>query len=208
MINDYRNTKYCPKLANLGKKKKNVEKAVKNNHKRAVDMHCYISDNAKRYKRLFAGAYNNKCAYCGVSLDVLGLTEFEIDHIIPKSSARFKTKADAGYMDNLTLACYNCNRKKDDFDIGDQDRYKVNPDGVDICNSFTRNEDYYIKISESCLNDPSVHAFYDKIGFGEQVHRLDYLLINMIGLREYLKGQSTMYMKLNQAIELIRKKRG
>lgn len=142
---------------------------------------------------LFIEAYNGKCPYCGVSLEIIGWRQFEIDHFIPKESSRFTTKAQAGKIENLVLACYDCNRSKSDIELADEDYYKVNPDGPDICKSFVRDEDYYIRISENFSADDAVNRFYNQLGLGRQIHRIDYLLMNMRGLRDRVKDKPSLY---------------
>lgn len=107
MDDDYRNTLYCPKLTDLSSKKDFVKNAILKEHPCTKDMHRYISNNSKPFKKDFVKAYNGKCAYCGVSIDIISLDKFEIDHIIPKKAERFeKSKANAGYIENLALSCY------------------------------------------------------------------------------------------------------
>ena len=207
MISDYRNTKYCTPLCDLESKKDKVRLAVLKEHPKAKDMHVYISKNDLDFKRQFVEAYNGKCSYCGVSIDIIGWKQFEIDHFIPKESVRFKSKADAGYIQNLVLACYDCNRSKSDFELPDKDINKVNPDKAEISNVFIRDDDYYIRINNDYLKDEAVCSFYSKIGLENQIHRLDYLLLNMRGLRDSLKDKPEIYILLNEAIELIMKKR-
>jgi len=58
------------------------------------------------------------------------------------------------------------------------------------------------------LEDESVKAFYIKLGFDRQVRRLDYLLVNMYGLRDSVeKNKPEIYVQLNKAIELIKRSR-
>lgn len=207
MDDDYRNTKYCPKLSDLKKKKEKVKEAVLQKHPRAKDMHTYISDNRSCYKQQFIEAYNGKCPYCGVTLAIIGWKQFEIDHFIPKDSSRFSSKVQAGSIENLVLACYDCNRSKSSLELSDEELYKVDPDGPDICRSFFRDEDYYIRISEDFSTDDAVNQFYKQLGLDRQIHRLDYLLMNMRGLREKLKGKPLAYTHLTEAIEMLQQKR-
>lgn len=207
MGDDYRNTKYCPTLDNLAEKKQDVKNSILAVHSRAIDMHRYISDNDKSFKQAFVQAYNAKCAYCGVPLENISWNLFEIDHFIPQTDGRFKYKSEAGYIENLVLSCFNCNRAKGDFVIPDKDHYKVHPDGSDVCNTFVRDDDYYIRLSDASLGDASVEAFYERLCLGNQMHRLDYLLMNMRGLRDSLKDKPSAYVLLNQAIELMKSKR-
>lgn len=207
MSDDYRNTKYCPELTDIADRKLRVKQAVLEEFPRAKDMHKYISQNNLRYKPMFVEAYNGKCSYCGVPLSIIGLKLFEIDHFIPKNSSRFTTKSDAGYVENLVLACFDCNRSKSDLELADENLYKVNPDGPDICKSFYRDDDYYIRISKDFTDDEAVKTFYRQLRLDSQTHRLDYLLVSMRGLRDKLKDNSPAYIQLNEAIELMQQKR-
>ena len=207
MADDYRNTKYCPELSKLLERKDTVKQAVLRDHPRARDMHKYISNNSLCYKQSFVEAYNGKCSYCGVSLEIIGWKQFEVDHFIPKDSTRFSTEAQAGYIENLVLACYDCNRSKSDLDLADEECSKVYPDGPDICKLFVRDENYYIRINEEYSKDETVIRFYHQLGLDRQIHRLDYLLMNMLGLRDELKDKPSVYVQLNKAIELLKQKR-
>lgn len=207
MSDDYRNTKYCPTLSDLIGKKERVKQAILCEHPRVKDLHPYISKNSLCFKQQFIEAYNGKCPYCGVHCDIIGWRQFEIDHFIPQKSSRFTTKAQAGKIENLVLACYDCNRSKSDIELADEDYYKVNPDGSDICKSFVRDEDYYIRISKDFSADEAVKRFYSQLGLGRQIHRIDYLLMNMRGLRDKIKHNHSLYVQLNEAIELLMKKR-
>ena len=46
--------------------------------------------------------HGRKCFYCGKTV-----SKFEVEHMIPK------TRGGSNRIDNLTLACHNCNQKKD-----------------------------------------------------------------------------------------------
>ena len=56
MADDYRNSKYCPKLTDLTKKKNDVKDSVSSKHPRAQDMHTYISNNNEPFKQQFIEA--------------------------------------------------------------------------------------------------------------------------------------------------------
>ena len=205
MIEDYKNTKYCSKLEKLAEKKKAVKERILIEHSRAEDMHTYVS---KDYKTDFLKAYNWKCAYCGVSIDIISIGMFEIDHFIPKSSAQFNnSKAKAGYIENLVLSCQFCNRRKGNIELPTEDHDKINPDGTGICKSFIRDDEYYIKISDEFSNNKSVQAFYNGLNLGSSLHRIDYLLMNMRGLIEKVGTSSPAFGGLSIAIDLLQKKR-
>lgn len=208
MADDYRNTKYCPKLTDLCNKKNTVRDAVLAKHSRAQDMHTYISKNDEPYKQQFIEAYNGKCAYCGVSTEIIPWKMFEIDHFIPKEADRFgNSKAKAGYIENLVLSCYYCNRGKSDFECSDEEHHKVHPDYTDILDSFVRDNEYYIRISDDMKDDKTVSSFYHMADLGNQIHRIDYLLMNMRGLSKKIEDKHPAYEKLMAAIDLLQHKR-
>lgn len=208
MVDDYRNTKYCPELTDLNNKKKAVKKAILSEHPWAKDMHTYISKNDEPFKQQFVEAYNGKCAYCGVSTEIIPWKMFEIDHFIPKDSDRFgKSKAKAGYIENLVLSCYDCNRAKSNLECPNSDLHKINPDSSDILNSFIRDDEYYIRISDAMRDDETVNQFYERLELGNQLHRIDYLLMNMRGLCKRITDKHSAYGKLMSAIDLLQHKR-
>lgn len=206
MERDYRNTKYCPKLERITEKKDVVKKHIQDEHKRAKDMHNFICKNDGSYKEEFMKAYNLKCAYCGASIAFIPKRSFEIDHFLYKESSRFSKKSDAGYIENLVLSCNYCNNKKKDFDIPDGYIDKLHPDKNGISTCFERDKDFYITISDSSRNDAVINAFYKKIEFGSELRRLDYLLLNLIGLKNQLQkvdGMGDVYKKLDAMAELL-----
>ena len=83
-------------------------------------MHSSISNNSQKFKIEFIKAYNGKCAYCGASIDLIKKSEFEIDHFLYEKAPVFATKKDAGYIDNLILACHDCNHNKNAFWVDEE----------------------------------------------------------------------------------------
>lgn len=208
MTDDYRNTKYCPRLTDLNEKKSTIKDSILSDHARAKDMHTYISKNDEPYKQQFIEAYNGKCAYCGVSTEIIPWKMFEIDHFIPKEAKRFEnSKAQAGFIENLVLSCYYCNRSKRDFECSDAEHYKIHPDYAGILDTFVRDNEYYIRISDDMKDDNIVNSFYQKADLGNQLHRIDYLLMNMRGLSRKIMDKHPAYEKLIAAIDLLQHKR-
>lgn len=207
MIDDYRNTQYCQKLGDISKKKEVVKSTILAKHPKENDLHKYISRNYEPFKKQFVEAYNGKCSYCGVSIDIISLKMFEIDHFIPQKSDCFASKADAGYIENLVLACYNCNRAKRDFKCPEADLQKVHPDGTGITSSFVRGDDYCIRINDKMKEDETVIKFYKQVNLDNPIHRLDYLLMNMRGLSKKIEDNHPSYGVLMKAIELLQQKR-
>lgn len=208
MVNDYRNTKYCPSLGEIRNKKNEVKTAILMAHSKAKDMHTFVSKNDSSFKKSFVEAYNGKCAYCGVSTDIISWKMLEVDHFIPKDSKRFEgSKAAAGYIENLVLSCYDCNRAKKAFELPDSENHKIHPDSEEIISSFIRDDNYYIQIQEKMIEDLTVNKFYKQLNLGSQIHRIDYLLMSMIGLRRKLSDKHSAYSKLGDTIIALQKKR-
>lgn len=207
MNKDYRNTKYCSNLSNLMQEKNNLKNTILSFYPNAIDMHRYISSNSNGYKLLFMKAYNFKCAYCGVSIELLPKNSFQIDHFLCRSSSKFKTKKDSGYIENLVLACSECNHNKGDFNINSPYDICLHPDNDDIKRVFYRDDDYYIRVSSEYLNDNIVLDFYNKLNFLSEMRRLDYLLISLIGFQSEYKNDYKMYCGLGKIINILRIKR-
>ena len=205
MVDDFRATIYCAPIKDLGMKKQLVVGNIKTAHPRAKDMHAYISLNKDSYKTEFMKAYNFKCAYCGASIDILSREMFEIDHFIYEKS--FGKKSDAGSIENLVLACHTCNNKKKALPLPMEDREFLHPDTDKIKQTFKRDEQYYIIISDELMANETVKLFYKKLGLEGEIHRLDYLLMNMIGLQRTLEDKFEAYSVLGQAIDRLRLKR-
>lgn len=207
MFNDYRNTKYDLSFTDLKLKKANVEELVKKTHPRSEDMHKYISVNGEQFKKEFLKAYNGKCAYCGVSIDIIPFSQFQIDHFVFQKSTEFSSKKEAGSIDNLVLACGNCNHNKSNFFVPIEEREHLHPDNVYICKTFIRDDNFYIKIDNSEISNEVVKEYYKKLKLDLEIHRLDYLLMSMIGLQKKLSDNHPAYLMLGQAIDLLKSKR-
>ncbi len=207
MDDDYRNTRYCPALKAVKAGKRNVEECIKKDYPRAVDMHAYISVNNRPYKKAFMAAYNYKCAYCGISTDLIRKDAFEIDHYLYEKSKRFASKKAAGYMDNLVLACHDCNHKKSSCEISEENHDRLYPDGEEIKDTFYRDDLYYIRISEGASDNQQVVDFYNQLQMGSEIHRLDYLLMSLIGLQRKQEGNAEIYTEIGKIIDALKKKR-
>ena len=126
MENDYRNTMFCPKLEDINNKKEKLNEEITKEHTRAKIIYNQIKDKDNVYKVKFMKIYNYKCSYCGNSIDNISSNLLEIDHYICESS--FKSKEVAGKIENLVLACYDCNRAKSNFLIKNKYKDILNPD--------------------------------------------------------------------------------
>jgi len=189
------------------RKEKNLLKIIRIKHPGAKDIHRIISSNDSEYKDDFMRVYSCKCAYCGISIDLISRTNFEVDHFICATSKRFPSKSDAGYIDNLVLACHDCNHDKGSFEISDEKFNDLFPDGEGIKKTFIRDSDYYIKISQEKEKDKLINDFYNKLNLGSEIHRIDYLLMNMLEMKSCLSEQPEALLDLLESIELLRTKR-
>ena len=130
------------------------------------------------------------------------------DHLtIYEKSKRFAGKADAGYIENLVLACHNCNHDKSSFEFPDEKYNDLYPDEEEIKKTFIRDDDYYIKVADEKETDIIVKAFYEKLHLGSEIHRIDYLLMSMMGLQENIKDNPEACSQLGKAIKKLHTKR-
>lgn len=206
-MEDYRKTKYCKPLDGIQERKAKVRQSVLADHPGAVDMHKYVSDNSEKYKMEFMEAYNFKCAYCGASIHLIPIGSFEVDHYINQKSDRFSTKKDAGDINNLVLACHDCNHSKNAFPITEENEEDLNPDKENILSNFCRDDMFYIKPTEHGKNNQNVTCFYERLHLGSEIHRIDYLVMSMIGLEEELKTKGVEHVELLKAINILKNKR-
>lgn len=206
-MEDYRRTKYCKPFDGIEERKKKVKQSVLKDHPKAKDMHTYISNNSTKYKLEFMEAYHFKCAYCGVSIDLIPKATFEIDHFVNQKSERFDSKKDAGTIENLVLACHDCNHSKNDFEVSESNEDDLNPDKDGIVSNFSRDAMYYIVLSESGMTKQSITSFYEKLHLDSEIHRIDYLVMSMVGLQRVLKEKGKEYAELSNAINILKSKR-
>ncbi|KAF5052922.1 MAG: HNH endonuclease [Sedimentibacter saalensis] len=204
MVDDYRNTEYCPILTEISSKKSALKKKICEEHPRIRILYNQVKNKDSCYKSQFMQIYNHKCSYCGNSIENIGTVLFEVDHYICESS--FVSKEEAGKIENLVLACYDCNRSKSDYLIKDEYIETLNPDFEKIKDVFCRDELYYINISDEYKEDQFIIDFHNKLKLGYQTRRLDYLLMNIRGLCEKLDGNPKVE-KLNVALRKLQKKR-
>ena len=134
-------------------------------------------------------------------------SEFEIDHFLYEKASIFDTKKDAGHMDNLILSCHDCNHNKSSFWIDIEWIDMLCPDGKKIKEVFIRDELYYIRINDMYNEETIIHEFYDKLQLGSELHRLDYLLMNIIGLKRLCEENKELYSGLGKIFDIIKQKR-
>ena len=204
ITNDYRNTIYCPVLKEVSDKKNVLQKKIKKAHPRQKIMYNKVHNRNTSFNKEFCDIYNYKCAYCGVSMDILPATLFEVDHYVAESL--IDDKAEAGKIENLVLACYQCNRNKKEFEIKGEYFEKLNTDDGQIANVFYRDDKYYIRINDEYIEDETINDFYNQLQLVHQTRRLDYLLLNMQGLHKKLEG-TEQGRRLAEEIVMLQRKR-
>lgn len=180
MKNDYRNTIYEVSKKNIINEKNALEDKIKKEHPKIKIIYNQINKKDGNYNKQFRNIYNNKCAYCGISTDVISSELFEIDHFICEASFNGDS-INAGKINNLVLSCKKCNRAKKDFIWNEIYSSKFNVDDESITELFYRDKDYSIKIEKEYITDSSIYSFYIKLKLNEEIRRLDFLLMNMYG---------------------------
>lgn len=205
MDDDYRLTKSCESFGNISEKKKVLMNEIKSAHPRAKDIHKIVSENASEFKSKFLKVYCYRCAYCGTSIRINVKSQFEIDHFIPKTSKRFRSETDAGFIGNLVLACHTCNHNKSNFELSESSQEILNPDLEKIKKIYYRDNMFYIRVSQ----DASQEAidFYKKLELGRETCRIDYLLLSMMELRDKIVNNDSLKCQLNEKIEFLCLKR-
>ena len=188
-------------------KKKEVEKLVEIEHlmqKICIDILVIILRNLSW--NLLKHIMGN-VQYCGASIDLIKRLKFEIDHFYMKKLLYLLQKKMTGYMGNLILSCHDCNHNKNSFWIEKEEMDTLNPDGEKIKNVFIRDDKYYIRINDEFKKNTTIEGFYNKLCLGSELHRLDYLIMNIIGLQRYCEDNSDLYVGLGKILDIIREKR-
>lgn len=205
MKNDYRNTKYCDLKDNIVSEKNSLEEKIKKEHPRVKIIYNQINIKGSDYNKKFRTIYSNKCAYCGITTDVISSELFEIDHFVCEASFNGDS-IKAGEINNLVLSCRKCNQAKSNFIWNEEYSSMFNVDDGSITKLFYRDEDYYIRIEKEYITDSVIYSFYNKLKLSEEIRRLDFLLMNMYGFYEKNSNDSRI-RSISQYIVLLQRKR-
>lgn len=183
---DYRNTEYCKELEEVEDKKKRLERQIETECPKTKIFYNKIKGRDSEYHQKFAEIYNEKCAYCGISLGLLPLECFEIDHYIHEASftKSQEGRIKAGRLKNLIWTCVSCNRGKSGILIEPAYLQKLNTDDGNIARVFERDDDCSIQIKAEYKDDKFIKKFYDALGMGFERRRIDYLLLEMQGKKD------------------------
>lgn len=115
--------------------------------------------NYNRYKTALSTDFKQRCAYCNIHEDTLGLVSFQIDHFVPKAAFEGKKDALLTQYNNLIWACPKCNNAKTDQFSGDilieppSNDYFYDPVTVDYNTIFYRDENGSISSDDTKGND-------------------------------------------------------
>lgn len=205
LMDDYRNTEYCQKFENIKNKKEELKNKILEKHPNLTNFYKIIRDKDGGFKNAYLQIYNNKCVYCGNSLDNISIDLMEIDHYINKAS--FDGENDAHQIANLLPACQMCNRGKAGLTITNDYISILHPEGDILPRVFLRDEKYNIYISEKYAKDPFINEFYNKLSFGRETRRLDFLLLKMRGLCSKLDKRSEVKSSLLEIINELQMRR-
>lgn len=182
MTRDYRYTKFSQVPTNLCEKKQALEDNIHEKYPRRKNIYKVLSKEYK-YKKLFAEIYGNRCAYCGLMVNIVSLSSFQIDHIVPSAVLKTRGIHPDNSISNLAFSCQICNHYKSNIDFSQPELLGLHPDKEKIKEIFYRDSDYYIKINNE-ENNESIQKVYDKLCLGAQLKRVDYLLMCLHDLME------------------------
>lgn len=141
----------------------------------------------KSYKPHLQRDFSNRCCYCNLCEDTLGLIPFEVDHFIPRHEFIGKrNELDTCYR-NLVLACPKCNRAKSDQFEGDvyaqqiENELFYNPDEVDYNQIFYRDE-----LGRIASDDPKGQRMIAQLQLYRTIHSYAWLLERLARLIDRL----------------------
>lgn len=207
MNNDYRNTRYCNLKNNIISEKNSLRMKIIKDHPRVKIIYNQINRRETEYNNQFRIIYNNKCAYCGITTDVISSELFEIDHFVCEASFDGDSIS-AGEINNLVLSCRKCNLAKRNFTWSEEYSSIFNVDDGSITKVFYRDKDYSIRIEKEYIKDSVICSFYKKLKLNEEIRRLDFLLMNMYGFYEKNSNDSRIRSILKYIVLLQRKRNG
>ena len=179
--NDYRTSSGQLAYQNIEQKKAELTKNIHQKHSKQKIDYNLIKNRKSHFYEDFCTIYNWSCGYYGARSGIIDSQLFEIDHYICLSAFPESTegRAKAGEVNNLVLACHDCNRGKSNFKLEGKYGILLNPDNNAIAKVFYRSDDYYIKVADEYKSDQIICQFYAHLNLGSELKRLDYLLLNV-----------------------------
>lgn len=179
-------------------KKKDLQETLESDHKNVKSHYKLINRIDSEYNPKFAKIYGERCAYCGIDYDIKDHKSFVVDHFICKASGG------DDHINNLVYACKYCNDKKSHFKIPEEDFKILNPD-QELGKTFYRDEMFYIKISETYINNDSVKNFYIKMSFDYDRRRIEYLILAINKLLSTIQNKDKEHHLLKILKKLMNK---
>lgn len=207
---DYRTTSGQLAYQNIEQKKAELTRNIHKEHSSQKIDYNSIKNRESHFYEDFCIIYNWSCAYCGARRGIIDSQLFEIDHYICQSAFPKSTegRAKAGEVNNLVLACHDCNRRKSDFKLEGKYGILLNPDNNAIAKIFYRSDDYYIKVADEYKSNQIICQFYAQLNLGSELKRLDYLLLNVKELEDQQsKVDRIVSDKLDKIFSCLLKKR-
>ena len=197
-MNDYRVADNANHFKGVLDRKNSLRTSIKRNHPRSKNHYTILKSRSDPLHKEFARVYGWRCGYCGVSSDIILSSDFEIDHFICKSSSNECVND----LSNLILSCHFCNSKKSDHMI-------VGPTNIlcpdyDIGGTFYRDDMMHIRITDVYQSNKDVCDFYDRLCFGDERRRIEYLLLSLMAYKECLRDVCLKRI-VAEIIEIIRK---
>lgn len=192
-VKDYRNTSFKDLDFTLGQKKVEFMEKFREYHPYAWNIYNYVNDRSFELNREFRQIYHEKCAYCGVSTQVISSSNFEVDHVIPKVVLDLDMGYDKKFIngiENLVSSCQLCNRSKQGFTCADEFIKILHPDNNQLIAIFNRTPDYTIVIQDEYKQNDVVKDFYIRLKLDNQLRRLDYLLMEMKDFCDKHEGET------------------
>lgn len=203
IVNDYRNTSYNNIVFEFKNKKLEFISDFLTYHPRAWHVYNYVNKRGERFNSEFRSIYYNKCIYCGVNLDVIESSNFEVDHYIPQnvlkdSPDRYDQKNIQG-INNLVNSCRFCNQSKKHFFCNEDN---LHPDENKLHEIFIRKDDFSIDIAPTYIGNLNVLNFYKALKLDNEVRRINYLIMELKdfaekhGDKQELKGLHKIIMDI------------
>lgn len=181
-------------------------KFLKKMHPKIKKYYVYLGNHKDERRRFIHKLYHDRCVYCGATVKLMDLSNFQIDHIVSKDVLYKRHISDEKIHSiyNLVPACRSCNRQKSNFVPKKKESERLlNPDENLLDQVFYRDERYYIRISDGFKENDDIKAFYQKLQLGNQIKRMDYLLMQIDTLLKELK--SPEYLRkhgLHESVEV------
>ncbi|WP_214729591.1 HNH endonuclease [Exiguobacterium sp. s168] len=209
---DYRNTSFINYDFEMGNKKVEFLKQFSVKHPRAENHYSHISEKSSSLNFLFREIYFHKCAYCGVNIEVIDSSNFEVDHFIPKNILKqaiphYNSNYINGIL-NLVSSCKTCNRSKSNFVCHEGEIDLIHPDRNQLKIIFNRKEDFSIEIHPDYKYSDNIEKFFKTLKLDSQQRRMEYLIMEMKDFCSKFEGkENKTILQIKSMIMQIENKR-